>query len=496
MGRLFYSSLITETNTFSRSATDYDTFSAHGIRYGSAALCDAEGTPEPGLAGLRAFAETRRLELVAGISASASPGGATPQADYERLRDDILGRLEAALPIEAVFLSLHGAMVATRCLDCEGDLLSRIRALVGPRVPVCAVLDPHAHLTEAMAKAATVLVFLREYPHVDGAARTQEALAVMGRVLDGGAPPVAAVADCRLIGFFPTQDMPMRGFVDRLSARAAAPGMVSLSFIHGFPWGDTPDTGARVLAYAETDAVLADEMARAVRDDIWAIKDEIDLGMISVDQAMVLARQPRSAPLVLADISDNPGGGAPSDSTFLLRAALDAGLEGVAIGLIHDPALVAACHRVGVGRVFNARIGGNGGVVSGEPVSLDVEVRGLACNAQMDVLGLARFPMGDTAWISAQGIDIVISSLRTQMYAPSGFSHLGLDPAERNVLVVKSSNHFRAAFSEIAGDIAVVETPGAMDFDFARLPYRRVKRPWFPLDPYPFGPTLDTGAPL
>jgi microcystin degradation protein MlrC len=419
---------------------------------------------------------------VAGLAAEAWPGAPVQHRDYLRLRDELLDALRSAQPVAAVLLDLHGAMISTECMDCEGDLLRHVRDIVGPSTPVGAVLDPHAHLTSAMVESASALVFLKEYPHVDGIERRREVLRLLFAMLDGAPAPTPAVFDCRLIGIFPTGVQPMRGFVDRLCARERQPGVLSISFVHGFPWGDTQDTGAKVLVYTRDDAALAARVAREVHEDLWAIRDQVMPPMVSIDAALQVLAGGVEGPLVMADVADNPGGGAPSDSTFVLRALIDAGVRDVAIGMLFDPEAVQACHQVGVGGRLALRVGGKISRFSGEPVDLDVEVRAIAKAATMDVMGQAEFAMGDTAWVHSQGLDLVLGSIRVQTYAPSAFSHLGLDPAARAAVVVKSSTHFQAAFAGIAKGILLVTSPGALNFDFAQLTYRVFDRPFHPRD--------------
>jgi len=482
---LFFSGLIAETSSFSDipvTLRDY----LPDLRRGVACIQDDAGETRPSAKPLVDFAAIHGLGVVAGLTASGPVGAPTQHRDYVELRDEILKALRAAMPVGAVFLSLHGAMMSTECEDCEGDILARVRDIVGGAAPIGVVLDPHAHLTAAMIDNADIMAFLKEYPHVDGLERTQEVLAIMGGMLGGRISPTPAVFDCRLMGFFPTQNEPMRGFVDGLHRHEHADGVLSVSFVHGFPWGDMPDAGAKVLVYTDAAPSAAHVLARTIHDEIWAIKDRTMPAMISISEAVALCAALHERPLVLADLADNPGGGAPSDSTFLLRAVLDAGVEGVAIGLLYDPQAVIACHQVGPGGSLQLRIGGKTSRFSGTPIDLEVEVVNVATDAMMDVAEGARFPMGDTAWVRAEGVDIVLSSLRLQMYAPAGFSHLGLDPASRRALIVKSSNHFQAFFQPIAGQVAYVSTPGAIDFDFARLPYRRMSKPFYPRCADPF----------
>jgi microcystin degradation protein MlrC len=278
----------------------------------------------------------------------------------------------------------------------------------------------------------------------------------------------------------------MRSFVDQLQALEQEEGILSISFVHGFPWGDMPDTGAKVLVYTDQDPDLAATVARNLNTAIWAIKDQTMPHLIPLEEAVARARLPRQRPLILADIADNPGGGAPSDSNFILGALLDGGIENAAVGLVFDPQAVILCHQVGPGGRLLLRVGGKLGPASGRPLDLDAMVVDIRSGAQMVIDDKWRFDMGNTAWIHAKGIDIVLCSVRVQLYHPSGFTHIGLDPAERRVLVIKSSNHFQAFFHAIADEIAWVDTPGALDFDFARLPYRRLTRPVHPRVADPF----------
>lgn len=481
---LFFSSLVTETSSFTNLPTTYADYAPSLLR-GSVCLHDETGASRPGMAPLMDFAAARGWEVRAGIACHSSVGAPTLQRDYERLRDELIEAARAARP-DVVALVLHGAMMAGECEDCEGDILARLRALLGPGVPIVAVLDPHAHLTEAMVAKADCLVFMKEYPHIDGAERLEEALAIAARMLDEGLRPRPAVVDCRLLGFFPTDAQPMRGLVDSLHAIGQRPGVLSVSFVHGFPWGDMPETGAKVLAYAEDEAGLAQAVAEEVDAAVQAIRDATMPAMLSVEAAIALARKPGPRPLVLADVADNPGGGAPSDNTVLLRALIDAGVGNAALGLLYDPEAVRVCHQVGEGARLLLRLGGKTGPASGDPVDCDAEVMAVRRAAVMRIGDAAQFPMGDTAWVRVHGIDVVLCSIRVQLYHPDGFAHCGIDPAARDVLVVKSTNHFRAFFADCAGAIHLVAAPGAIDFDFSRLPYRRLTRPVYPLVANPF----------
>lgn len=471
---MFYSCLMTETNTFSALATTYASFEAEGMLFGDDVFYTSDGQLRPAAKTLFDAALANDCQLVGGMLASAAPGAAILHADYLRLRDHILNRLRSAVPVDFVFLHLHGAMVSSECFDCEGDLLDEIRSVVGDHVPIGVVLDPHAHLTEKMVTNADIMAFMKEYPHIDGDVCTAQVLSVLFAIGANECRPQAAVSDCNLLGFFPTDKEPMRQFVDLMLQTQESDSVLSVSLIHGFPWGDTPDTGAKMLVYANDDAALAQTIADEFRDRLLLIKDDTVPEMITIDASIDMMRNPADyqRPIVFSDIADNPGGGAPSDSTFILEAALNAGVRKMAIGLMVDPKAVDQCHRAGVGSTLKINLGGKAGSISGRSLNLHVSVMALANQAMMTVIPGVEFPMGDTAWVRIDGIDVVMASHREQMYAPSGFTHLGIDLAQYDSVVVKSSNHFRAFFAEYAGEIHTVNTPGALGFDFARLPYK------------------------
>ncbi|HLI66246.1 MAG TPA: M81 family metallopeptidase [Caulobacteraceae bacterium] len=474
---VFFAGLATESNSFSSIPTSEAAF-AVGQRRGAAVFED-KGMYGEMARRLGRLVAAERGQITPGLFAFAQPGAPTVQAVYERLRDALLDDLRAAMPVDIVILFLHGAMIAQDCWDCEGDILTRVRALVGPDVPVGVVLDPHAHLTQTMIDQATVLCFQKEYPHTDGLPRLEDAWRICLGVARGQVRPTPAVHDCKMVSFWPTQSQPMRGFVDRMEARQGRNNILSVSFVHGFPWGDTPVTGAKMLVYADGDESAAASMAEALGREIWDLREETMMKEVSIEAALDRIAAVETGPLVIADIADNAGGGAPSDSTFLLRAVLERGLRDVGFALMHDPQAVAFCHEVGVGAELDLRIGGKLGRSSGEPLDVRATVRGLARHAtQVGLSGLVG--IGDAAWIEAAGVHVILAERRTQCFHPTAFTGLGLDPTTLKAIVVKSTNHFRAGFDPIASDVIYVDTPGAIRSDFAHIPYRRLETPYWP----------------
>jgi microcystin degradation protein MlrC len=474
---VFFAALATESNSFSSIPTAEAAF-GRGQRRGEAIFAD-KGMYGAMARRLRELVEPEGGRVVPSLFAFAEPAAPTVQAVYERLRDTILEDLRAAMPVDMVILFLHGAMIAQETWDCEGDILTRVRELVGSHVPVGVVLDPHAHLTETMIREATVLCFMKEYPHTDGLERLNDAWRVCLGALRGNHRPTPVAHDCRMISFWPTQSQPMRGFVDRLGELEQEDGVLSISFVHGFPWGDTPVTGAKMLVYADGDADKAAAMAKSLGEEIWALREQTRIREVSMETALDRIADATTGLLVIADIADNAGGGAPADSTFMLRAILERGVTGVGLAILYDPQAVEFCHEVGVGAAIDLRIGGKLGPSSGDPLDVQATVMGLARKAtQQGLSGLNA--MGDAAWIRIAGVDVILAQNRTQCFHPSAFSALGLDPTTLRAVVVKSTNHFRAGFEAIAADVLYVDTPGAIRSDFANIPYQHFRAAYWP----------------
>jgi microcystin degradation protein MlrC len=273
----------------------------------------------------------------------------------------------------------------------------------------------------------------------------------------------------------------MATFVRKIQALEGRDGVLSISIAHGFPWGDVPDAGTRVLVVTDGEKADGAGLARKLGYELRGLRGQIEAPWVPLDVALDRALAAPAGPIVIADIADNAGGGAPSDSTFVLRSMLDRGMGDAALGCIWDPGAVALCFEAGEGAHMKLRVGGKLGPKSGDPLDLDVTVTRVVREAMQDYLG-AKTRMGDCAAICAQGIDIVLNSKRTQTFTPSAFTNLGIDPAAKRFVVVKSMNHFRAGFAPIAREILYAASPGAIDFDYRRVSYTRIKRPIYPLD--------------
>lgn len=485
--RVFTAALATETNTFAPVPTGLASFKDREYFPAGQHPNHITGSAGP-LWALREVSAAKGWTVIEGMVASAQPGGTTTRHAYETLRDELLADLRTALPVDMALIGLHGAMVAEGYDDCEGDLLARVRALVGPDAVVGAEIDPHNHLSAAMVQHADVLVSFKEYPHTDVLERGRELVTLCEATAQRRIKPVAAVVDCRMVVPFHTTRQPARGLVDRIQAMEGRNGVLSISLTHGFSLGDVPDMGTKVLVYCDGMAspaaalAQAQTLAQTLADEIIGLRDQLAVRYLSIDEALDAALAFDGAPVVLADRADNPGSGAPGDSTFILRRMLERGITGTAMGPMWDPVAVRTAFEAGEGARLSLRVGGKIGPASGDPLDLDCTVKVLRREHQMSGLSGSPVAVGDTAWIECAGIDIVLTSLRRQATGTDVFSGLGCELSQRKIVVVKSAQHFHASFAKVARQILYVGAPGAATPFLHTLPYRKIRRPMWPLD--------------
>lgn len=484
--RIFTAALATETNTFSPICIDRRAFEASlyappGKHPETPTLCTA-----PITVGRRVTAK-KGWELIEGTAAWADPAGLVNRQTYEDLRDEILGQLRAALPVDAVVLGLHGAMVADGCEDTEGDLLQRVREIVGADVLVCAELDPHSHLTARRVAAADFFVFFKEFPHTDFVERAEDLWRIAIDTLEGRVTPVMSVFDCRMIDVFPTSRDPMRSFVDKLmQIERDDADVLSLSVVHGFMAGDVAEMGTKMLVVTNGKAEKGEALARELGLELFSRRGTYRMPEIDERQAVAQALAAPAGPVVIADMWDNPGGGTAGDATVVLEELIARNATDTAIGTIWDPMAVQICMAAGEGAEIPLRFGAKSGPGTGRPIDGIVKVVKLVRNAEMR-FGESFAPFGDAVHIRLHGIDIILNTTRAQSFDPSLFSVMGIDPTSKKILVIKSTNHFFASFSKIASEILYCSAGTPYPNDPARTPYRRARRDIWPMTTDPHG---------
>jgi microcystin degradation protein MlrC len=279
-----------------------------------------------------------------------------------------------------------------------------------------------------------------------------------------------------------TSREPARGFVDRIQALEGKDGILSISITHGFAWGDTADMGTKVLVYSDGDAAKAQQLARQLADELIGLREALTPRSPGIDAALDEALAFNGGPVVIADGADNPGGGAAGDSTFILRRLLERGIVNAALGPLWDPGAVRIAFDAGVGATLMLRIGGKISPLSGDPVDALCTIKALV--KDMTMTGLAGAPMllGDCTLVETEGIQIVLITLRGQAMGTDMFTQMGCDLGAKKIVVVKSSQHFFASYSKVAKHVIYADAPGSVTRDLTTLPYRKVKRPKWPLD--------------
>ncbi|KKC38826.1 hypothetical protein WH87_08020 [Devosia epidermidihirudinis] len=485
--RLFIATLGTETNTFASFPTGLEDFKACLWNEGDIASAAPSPWSGPGQTWLRR-AEQEGWEVIQSLFAFASPAGPTTRVAYETMRDRILADLRAAGPVDCVLMFLHGAMIADGYDDCEGDMVSRIREVVGPSARIGLELDLHAHIDNVLLDAADVIVFYKTYPHIDHNERADEVFDLVRRTLSGEIDPKMALFDCRTIGLFPTTMAgPMPEFCAAMAAAEGEGGILSLSLNHGFPWADLPQAGAKMLAVVDGDQALADRVAADFGRRFYAIRAAATLPFTSFEEAILEAGVAGDRPLVIADTADQIGSGAPGDTTYVLKAFIDAGITNAAVVPLWDPLAVQICFQVGVGARLRLRIGGKGEPHSGPPFDADVEVLHLAANSFQYHLGDEKIDVGDVAVVRVAGIEVLLTSLRTNLYSLDLMTRHGIVFETKQVVSIKNLYKQKDLFEPIARKQLFVATPGTSNPDWDALPFRRLMRPIWPLDEDPLG---------
>ncbi|WP_428680682.1 M81 family metallopeptidase [Reyranella sp.] len=479
--RLFAATLATETNTFSPLPTSLENFRETVFFRPGEHPTDAPRMCTAPLFVARARAKEEGFELIEGSCFAASPAGITNRAAYETMRDEILGQLEAALPVDGLLLGMHGAMVAHGYDDVEGDMIERCRAIVGPKCVIGVEFDPHCHLTMKRVSNADIMVFYKEFPHTDVVDRAEDVLDLVLATLRGKVKPVMSVYDCRQIQSYPTTIQPMRGLVDRIMAMEGKDGILSVSIAHCFPYGDVPEIGTRVLVIADGDKKKADALATQLGEELVGLRGKTQPKSFGVAAGVDEGVAFNDLPVVIADPTDNAGGGAPSDNTDILKYLIEKNVESACLGPIWDPIAVRICFDAGLGARIGLRFGGKIAPSSGQPIDAEVEIVGLKRDSWQS-FGPTQVPVGDCVAVRIGGVEVVLISKRTQATGLELFTNVGIDPTQRKIVVVKSTNHFMAAYGPIAKKVVYVESSGPLRRDHRKVPYTKVERPIWPLD--------------
>lgn len=434
-----------------------------------------------------AEAERLGIETVPVFGAAAVPSGMIERSAYERIKQELLHGIGQAGEFDAVCLALHGAGVAEGVDDIEGDLLKSVRQQIGTTVPLVATLDLHANLTPLMVEHADILIGNREYPHIDSYERGQEAVVLASRMAAGEIRPVMHLAKpAMLIPTIGTAFEPIRSINAYCREyESSSVEVLNCTFYHGFPYADIREAGVAVLTITNGDKELAEHIAESLARRVAELTPHFYPTFPSPAEGIALALQSESRPVILNETSDNPGAGTPGDGTRLLRAMLEHRLQEVCFGFIYDPETVNKAHEAGVGAYIDIRLGGKTDDLHGAPIPLRAYVKCVTDGKFVTSSPMGKgtkCDLGKSARLQAEGVDIVVCSVRNQVFDEQIFLLHGIDVRQMKIVALKSSHHFRAAFERLSDRIITVDSPGLSMFDFTAFPFRHVRRPIYPLD--------------
>lgn len=488
--RIAVGGILHETSTFLPQATTCADF-AHGFglyrgdqivgRFHGANMC---------IGGFLDAAEQEGFVAVPLLWGFAYPSGVVGRADYEELKQEYLERLRAAdaeAPLDGVLLDLHGAMVVEGLEDGDGDLVAAVRAAIGPERPLVVTYDLHGNHTSHRMRLATASIGYDTYPHVDMAERGREAGRLIARTLRGEVHPVTALAQIPMFWSAQRQvtaHAPMNEVLHRVHELEQRPGILVASISTGFPWADVPQLGASVFVVADGDRELAQHAADELAGWIWEHRERWYLPPPTIREGLAAGEAEGHYPILLGDFNDNTGGGAPGDSTAVLRTFVELGLQDALLLYLVDEESAAAAHRAGSGAQITLALGGKSHPAQGESMKLDVEVVAISDGSfQYDGPMYAGLTgnLGPSAWLRAGGVSIVVVSKREQPLDPAFARSLGIDCASMKYIAVKSAVHFRSGFERIAGSIHLIDAPALHSHRFETLTYRRRRAMW-PID--------------
>ncbi|UVK50471.1 M81 family metallopeptidase [Mesorhizobium sp. AR02] len=478
-----------EANTFSMVPTTLENFRSGALLLGEEIPPARRGT-RTALGATFEAAEKFGWTLSHPLVASANPGGTVTKETFDQLCAWFLGGGQGC---DGALINLHGAMVAEGCEDPEGEVLARLRAMLGPDAPIVATLDLHANVTAKMATNASALIAVRTYPHIDYYERTWQGAELLDRALRGEIRPRTVMAKrpmLRGLDYGRTQVGPMRELIDRGELLEGSGTVLVVSVCAGFARSDIYDVGPSVTVTADGDTTDAQRIAEEFMDYAWETREFISSPWTTASVAQAAERAKSGElharqPVVLADDSDNPGGGAYGDATNLLRAMIAAGLQNAAFYAIFDPEAVQAGIAIGIGNKGRILLGGkHAPEMGGAPLEVEAQIVSIT-----DGHFRCHGPMGGGAWRSygpslmlrAGGIEVAVISGNDQATDLAQLTSLGIDPLHCMTIALKSSHHFRAAFEPIAREVIMVDGGGMLGSALLSS-YRNVRRPIWPLD--------------
>ena len=488
MKRVGVMGFIHESNTFSVTPTTYRHFEQISLTRGKGLIERWTGGNHE-LSGFLEAAESNGLEPVPLVAAFAMPSGAVVRETFEAIAEETINALKAAMPVDGLYLGLHGATVSEEYPDADGEMARRLREVVGPDVPVVMTLDLHANVSPKMIANTDATTIYRSNPHLDQKARGLEIASLLGRTLRGEIRPVQALERPPLVISIAkqyTDEDPAKGLYRDVESVLQWPGILSASVAMGFYYSDVEEMGATFLAVADRDRDLARRAARWMAQRAWDRREEFRADLPSAAEAVAMAVRAPEAPVVLLDIGDNVGGGSPGDSTVIL-AEIVAQKASNAMVVLFDAESVARCVEAGVRNPVTLQVGGKTDGRHGSPVSVQGRVRmisdGIFQEPEVRHGGWGAFDQGVTAVVETpEQHTLVLTSVKMAPVSLEQVKSLGVKPENKKILVAKGVIAPRAAYNPVAARTILVDTPGATCVNPAGFTYHHRRRPLYPLE--------------
>ncbi|HZQ09834.1 MAG TPA: M81 family metallopeptidase [Anaerolineae bacterium] len=488
--RIAIGQLWQETNTFSPFITERKHFQSFRYYAGEDVLRYCSGGQEIGgfvKAAQAARAKGMEIEYIPLLAAGAWPAGRLREEFKEQLEEQMLTPLRAALPVDGVLLSLHGALASEKVDDVDGEIVKRIRALVGNQVPISISLDHHANITQQIVDNVNALVGYQSLPHIDMLETGQRAAELLFAILRGEIAPTIGWRKIPMItpaDRFLTGTEPLKLWFDRARELERQPGVLSISLFPVQPWLDVEDLGWSAVVITDNDPRLAEELAQELAELAWSLRQEFFPKKFPTAEAISRALEIEGGPIVIADGSDSVNSGAPGDSTWLLKELVSRKLGGTALITVVDPEAVAQALAAGIGREVTVNVGGKRDRVFSTPIQVTGRVI-RASDGKFTITGhlAADINMGRTVVLDLGEVKLVISEEVGSGHDPMVYRHLGLEPSNAKIVVVKTPVGFWLSYRGIMQDAILADCPGLSTSNLKQLPFKRATRPLFPLDP-------------
>ncbi len=488
MATIAIGGIMHESNTFNNVPTDRAAFESGCLIFDNDIL-DIWGESHHEIGGFIEGASAYDCDLHPTLMASATPAGRVTDAVFNEIVTELIQRIQSLPNLDGVLLALHGAMVVESYPDGDGEVLRRMRRVLGADFPIVTTLDHHTNVSEQMVAESTALVIYKTNPHIDQRQRGLQAVEILMRAIRGEIQPTQALAKppmiFNILHQYTSVD-PMRSILREAAQLESKPNVLAANVAAGYPYADVHEIGPASVVVTDGDSQLAQIEAERLSKMLWNVRDQLDINLPDAAAAVAQAIQSEAHPVILVEMGDNIGGGSPGDSTFILSELLRQKADGF-VCILYAPQEVAACIRAGVREDVNLTVGGKSDDQHGSPVPIRGRIR-LIHNGYYEETeprhGGQRYQdQGVTAVVEIEEKNlIVLTSKRQVPFSLHQLLSLGIDPRQMKHIVVKAAIAYRAAYEPIAGKLIEVDTPGLTAVNPLHFTYQNVRKPIFPLD--------------